>query len=144
MLVANFLINGLLSFLGKFFAMRIEGGNAALYSCLSYAFAALFFGIGLIVLLSGKGKGHAVATPLLPRPLRLYGPLLGATCASIVFFTTQLSRTVSLVVMHTIPSAVSVIGCLFLGKWLFRETIVARQLLGALLGVAAGILVVCF
>lgn len=144
-LLLNFLINGMLSLLGKYYAMKVEGANAAAYPCFSYAFAALFFAVAILLTVVGKKrKAPVTKQPPLPRPLPVVGPILGATCASIVFLSIRFARVVPLVIMNTVPSAVSIIGCLFLGKWLFRETITPRQLLGAFFGVAAAVLMVCF
>lgn len=142
MLIVNFLINGMLSLVSKYFAMRVEGGNAALFTCLSYVFASLLFSI--LLLLIGNKTRSVVSQPLMRRPLWWSGMVLGATCATIVFLTTRFSRVVPLVVLNTVPSAISIIGCLFLGKWFFGEKIVGRQIAGALLGVISGFLVVCF
>ena len=78
----------------------------------------------------------------LTRPLSLYGVLLGATCASIVYLTTTLSRTVTVVVLNTVPSVISIVGCLLLGAVLFREKITVRNLCGVILGALSVVLIV--
>ena len=42
-LITNFLINGFISLVGKYYAVRVENGNAPMYSCFSYATAALMY-----------------------------------------------------------------------------------------------------
>ncbi len=145
LLIVNFLINGAASILSKYFAVRVEGGNAAMYSCFTYAFSALLFLLLLALCTARKtpGKEKTPAVPVkLTRPLYLYGVLLGATCASIVYLTTTLSRTVTVVVLNTVPSVISIVGCLLLGAVLFREKITVRNLCGVILGALSVVLIV--
>ncbi len=140
LLAANFLINGAASFLSKYYAVRVEGGNAALYSCLTYACSALLF--ALLVPLAGRDEAEQPRKPF-PKKLLLYGGILGLTCASLVSLITMLSRTVPVVVLNTVPSAISIIGCLFVGALLFGEKITGRNLCGVLLGILSVVLIVC-
>ncbi len=133
LLAANFLINGAASILSKYFAVRAEGGNAALYSCITCACSSLLF--LLLAAAARRSKADRGGTqPPLPKPLLVYGTLLGATCSSIVCLTTTLSRTVTVVGLNTVPSVISVVGCLFLGAVLFREKITGRNVCGVVLG----------
>lgn len=63
-LLLNFLINGLCNLTGKYFAVRVENGNAALYSCLSYGFAALLYGtLNIFMLQKNRGDRSETAAP---------------------------------------------------------------------------------
>lgn len=137
LLVVNFLINGAAGILSKYFTVRVENGNAALYSCFTYAISSLLF-LGLLALYAvrktpEKERGQDTKAAL-PRPLCLYGILLGAVCASLVYLITTLSRTVTVVVLNTVPSVISIIGCLLLGALFFREKITVRNLCGVVCG----------
>ena len=141
LLAANFLINGAASFLGKYYAVRVENGSAALFSCLTYTCSSLLF----LLLLWGSRKKNTAAhsgAPL-PKKLLLFGGILGAACSGIVYLSTTLSRTVPVVVLNTVPSAISIIGCLFVGALLFREKITVRNTAGVLLGILSVVLIVC-
>ena len=73
-LACDFLINGLCGILSKYFAIRVENGNAALFTCLSYAFAALFFGITLLAI--KKSSGFKMSSkPHLPEKQKLFGEM---------------------------------------------------------------------
>ena len=140
LLAANFLINGAASFLGKYYAVRVENGNAALFSCPTYAGSSLLF---LLLLWGLRKKSAAPAGAPLPKTLLLFGGILGAACSGIVYLSTTLSRTVPVVVLNTVPSAISIIGCLFVGALLFREKITVRNTAGVLLGILSVVLIVC-
>ena len=180
LLTANFLINGAAGTLGKYFAVRVENGNAARYSCFTYAISSLLF-LTLVALyavarrsapvsvfqmkpvaeaaaasqpaaqLQPTAEAAAASQPApqmqpapqkFPRPLFRYGAVMGAACASIVYLTTTLSRTVTVVVLNTVPSAISIIGCLLVGAALFRERITAKNLCGVGLGILSVALIV--
>ena len=136
-LVLNFLINGAASFLSKYFAVHVENGNPALYSCLTYSVSSVLF-LLLLIFQRRRVKEHAP----LPQKLYLYGTVLGAACASIVYLVTSLSRTVPVVIINTVPSAISIIGCLFIGALLFKEKITRKNLLGVLLGILSVAMIV--
>ena len=141
-LMLNFIINGFCGIISKFFAVKLDNGNAALFSCLSYAFAALWF---CTVLLAARRKpyaSHEASERFLPKPVYFFGGAVGAVCASIVFFTTVLSKTVSIIVLNTVPNAVCLVGCLLIDAFLFRGKLNARQIIGAILNVLATTVIV--
>ncbi len=143
-LLLNFLINGLCNLTGKYFAVRVENGNAALYSCLSYGFAALLYGtLNIFMLQKKRGDRSETAVPF-PKKLYPYGLILGAVCATIVFCSTNLSRIVPIVILNTVPSTVSIIGCLLLGGLLFGEKITMENIVGVILGVLSALLILSF
>ena len=145
LLTVNFLINGAASVLSKYFAVRVENGNAALYSCFTYAISSMLF-LGLLALYTirkaQKKEKEPAGPATLPRPLYLYGILLGATCASIVYLVTTLSRSVTVVVLNTVPRVISIVGCLLLGAIFFREKITVRNVCGVLCGALSVLLIV--
>lgn len=138
-LITNFLINGFISLVGKYYAVRVENGNAPMYSCFSYATAALMFGAVLLVL---SLKNSAKEKEVLPKKAYGYGVALGLTCATIVCVSTVLSRIIPIVVLSTIPNIICIIGCLFVGRWLFKEKITLTGILGAVVGIAATVLLI--
>ncbi len=142
MLALNFFINGCCGVLGKYFAVRVENGNPALFSCLSYVCASVFFFIGYLIL-SSRG-GCKTESGGFPKKLYPYGMGLGAVCATIVYFTTALSRVIPIVILNTVPSVISIIGCLLVGRMLFFEKITAKNICGVISGIISAILIVNF
>lgn len=137
LLTANFLINGMLSTMGKFYAVCIEENNAALYTFLSYLSAAIL----CFLLLRFIGRKNAVNIKnSFPKRVYLYGTVLGATCSSIVFFSVVLAAVMPVVILNTIPNAMCIIGSLFLGCLLFGEKLSATRCVGALISLASIIL----
>ena len=137
-LVVNFLINGVLSTLGKFYAVRIEGGNAAMYALFSYAIAAMSFGI---VALFVHRKSHSQQT-VLPKKIYWFGTVLGAVCATIVFSTTVLARHIPVVVLNTIPNAICITGSIFIGRLLFKESITLLNMIGTVLSIISTTMII--
>ena len=141
-LILNFIINGFCGIIGKFFAVKLDNGNAAMFACLSYFFAAVLFSAVLLVVWRKSYTSHKPAEPFLPKPVYFFGGAVGAVCASIVFFTTVLSKTVSIVVLNTVPNAVCLVGCLLIDTFLFRAKLGVRQAIGAILNVLATMVIV--
>ena len=78
----------------------------------------------------------------LPKPVYFFGGAVGAVCASIVFFTTVLSKTVSIIILNTVPNAICLVGCLLIDTFLFRAKLNTRQMIGAVLNVLATTVIV--
>ena len=145
-LFCNFTINGLCGIISKFFAVKLENGNAAAFACLSYAFAAALFGAVLLTAQAKlpKSPSHGTDRGFLPKPVYLYGGIVGAVCATIVFSTTVLSRTVSIIVLNTIPNAVCLVGSLALDVLLFKGKLSVMKITGVALNVIATTVIVLF
>lgn len=144
-LVINFLFNGFCGVVSKYFAVRVANSNPAFYSCLSYAFGGVFFCIVLAVfLLHKRRKGVEAQSEPLPKKVYLYGVAVGAVCSSIGFLSTFLAKTVPIVILNTVPSAIGVIGCLLLGGIMFGERITARNIVGVIVGILSAVLIVVF
>ena len=152
-LTCNFLANGLCGIVNKFFAVRLENGNAALFSCFSYSFATILFGAILIGIWVVNKKPPAVRIcesdaekdarePFLEKKVYLFGGLVGAVCASIVFFTTILSRTVSIIILNTVPNAICLTGSLVIDFVAFKSGITVRQIIGVILNIVATAIIV--
>ncbi|MBR2474218.1 MAG: hypothetical protein IKB51_04230 [Clostridia bacterium] len=143
-LFVNFVVNGILNFLSKYFAINVENGSAALYSCLSYAFASLIFAFAVIFTHKSADKTvenekskRLLLNPFnaLEKPLYIYGIIVGAVCATIVFSTTLLSRTIPIIMLNVIPTTISLIGSLFIGLWFFKEKITVKKVIGIVLSI---------
>ena len=144
MLVINFMINGLCCILSKYVAVNVENANTAMYTFFAYLSSSVVFSI-LLMFLSMKKKGAEEEGPGLkkmPRQLYIYGAVLGVTCSSIVYLFTELSKVVTAVVINTVPSAVSFIGCLVLGRVMFKERITIKNSIGVVLGILSVVLLV--
>lgn len=142
-LFLNFLVNGFCSLIGKYFAVREVSGNVALFTCLSYAFSASLFGLCALLLTIKERKDRSGFAPL-PNKLLFLGLGLGVVCSTIAYFSTLLARSVPIVILNVVPSAISIIGCLLVGGWLFKEKIAGRNLFGVALGILSAILIISF
>ena len=130
-LVTNFLINGGLSLMSKYYAVIAKNANPALFSCGSYAIAAVGFGI----LLLGFKENRAQQAAAFPKKVYFFGGALGAVCATLVFLMVYLANAIPIVILNTVPSAICISGSVFIGRLLFKEKITAKHLFGALLSV---------
>ncbi len=137
-LTINFLINGFLGTIGKYYPVKAINPNPALYACWSYATAALVF---VILLVAFRPTLQTEKEPI-PKSIVTLAAALGATCASIIFLNTYLSRFIPIVVVSTVPNAVCIAGSLFVGYLLFKEKITPVRLIGALVSMAATVLVI--
>ena len=141
-LMLNFIINGFCGIISKFFAVKLDNGNAAMFACLSYAFATVWF-FAVLFVSQRKSRASTEANEhFLPKPVYFFGGAVGAVCASIVFFTTVLSKTVSIIILNTVPNAICLVGCLLIDAFLFRGKLNARQIIGAILNVLATTVIV--
>lgn len=147
-LVLNFLINGIASILSKYFAVYVEGGNIAIYTVITYLFASLLFALLFFILrvrtlksLSFPDKRQEEHLQPFPMKLFVYAGILGVTCSSIVYLSTFLAKTVSLVVLNTVPSAISIIGCLIVGALLYKEKITTRKCIGIISGILSALMI---
>ena len=137
----------------EFAAVRLENGIAALFSCFSYSFATILFGAILIGIWVVNKKPTAVRIcesdaeedarePFLEKKVYLFGGLVGAVCASIVFFTTILSRTVSIIILNTVPNAICLTGSLVIDFVAFKSGVTVRQIIGVILNIVATAIIV--
>lgn len=141
LLFINFAINGVLGALGKYYPLQVENNNAALYSFLSYLFAGIIY---CIIYFFFRDKSEKdTATPFnLEKRQYIYAVILGITCATIVYFSVVLSRTIPIVVLSIIPGVISLVGNLFTGAIFFKEKITLRNILGVLLGILCVVLII--
>ena len=139
-LVSSFIVNGALAIIGKYYAVCVEDANPALFSCCSYALAAVSFGC-IILFKARKSKGSII--PQFPKNIYKCSGILGAVCSTIVFLTVFLAKTVSIVILNTVPSAICIVGSSFIGFLFFKEKITKNNLFGALLSVISIVGVLC-
>lgn len=148
-LAVNFVLNGIATTMSKVFGVSVKNGNAAMYTVVTYFCAFLLFLLLFGWLKSKTGKENSARTAdgaddnLFPRKLWIYALILGATCSTIVYITTILTRTMDLAVLNTVPSAISIIGCLFVGALLYGEKITLRKCIGVICGILSVVLVIC-
>jgi len=145
-LILNFFINGVCGVVGKYFAVKVANGNAPLYSFTTYLFSSLFFALLLLDYIKKHKSTTAEPVTLkalvLPKKLYIYGAALGATCSTIVILSTILSRTIPVVILNTVPSVISIIGCLIIGTLLFHEKITTKKTIGVILGITSLFMIV--
>ncbi len=140
-LTVNTVINGLLLIIIKYYSFVENGGNSALFSFFSYVTAAVLFAVCTLCIRMrpafAQRKGSVFA-----KPLYLYGGVLGAVCATLCYLLTALSATIPVVILNTIPSVISVVGCAVVGVVFFKEKITLRWLFGVVCGIACAVLIV--
>lgn len=127
--LANFLINGAIVVIGKYYAVCVSRTNPALFSCWSYVFAAILFGIVLMT------RPKEAFSPAFPKKMYLIACGLGVVCATIVFSGVILAKIVPLVILNTVPNAICITGSLFIGGLFFKEKITPLHLVGALISI---------
>ena len=131
-LVSNFFINGTLSIISKYYAVYVDNANPALFSCCSYAIAAVSF-LCIFFFKSRKSKPSVVQE--FPKKIYGYSGILGAVCSTIVFLSVFLAKTVPIVILNTVPSAICIVGSSFIGLFIFKEKITKDNIFGTLLSV---------
>ena len=139
-IITNFLVNGALSVIGKYYAVCVTKANPALFSCISYAFAAAIFGIFLLALPRRATNGTAIK---FPKKFYALSAFVGAVCATIVFLSVFLAKTVPIVILNTVPTSVCILGSAVIGHLFFKEKITKRALCGVILGIASIVAVLC-
>ena len=148
-LLGNFIINGTCGFIGKYFAVNVPNGNAALFAFLCYAFASLFFALTLLILkikvrTKNEDKSLQKREKFLEKPLYFYGIAVGAVCATIVYFSTVLSRTIPIIILNTLPNCICLLGTLFLGVWVFKEKLTVLKVVGVILSALSTTIIILF
>lgn len=139
-IITNFLVNGALSVIGKYYAVCVTKANPALFSCISYAFAAAMFGIFLLAL---PRRATNKYTTKFPKKFYTLSAFVGAVCATIVFLSVFLAKTVPIVILNTVPTSVCILGSSVIGQLFFKEKITKRALYGVILGIASIVAVLC-
>lgn len=143
-LLLNFVINGILGVVTKHFAVNVPNGNAALYSFLSYTCASVIFLILVIVTSKNikktieKKEKTACGFNLFntfEKPLYICGIILGGVCATIVCLNTFFSNIIPIIILNIVPTAISIIGSLFIGFWFFKEKITIKKVIGIILSI---------
>ena len=72
------------------------------------------------------------------------GIAVGAVCATIVYFSTVLSRTIPLIILNTLPNAICIVGAFLLGVWIFKEKCTMRRVFGCILSAVATTVIILF
>lgn len=147
MLAVSFLSNGFVMVIQKYFSLKVENGNVALFSLLTFVFCALVMAVSYIV---SSLKNRAAATAdeneesgkrrlfkPLSRPLIICGLLLALALFVINLLITEMGKTVSSVVLFPVSSAIGLIVTALVGRIAFNEKLSVKNLIGLALGVAA-------
>lgn len=148
MLLLNFLANGAVMVVQKYFAVLVQDGNVALYSTLTFAFGAVIlyicmFALALLKQTNEQGERINQIKPL-SKSLYLYGILLAVALCSINQLVTTMAKTVPSVVLFTVSSALSIIITSIVGAVAFHEKLTVKNVIGILLGLGAIVMINVF
>lgn len=148
MLLINFLANGAVMVMQKYFAVSVAGGNVAFYSALTFSFGAVFLYLCMFTLSVVKRRDAAGERIYKIKPLSktlvLYGTLLAAALFVINQLVTTMAQTVPSVILFPVSSALSIIITCIVGAVAFHEKLTVKNVVGILLGLGAIVMVNVF
>ena len=139
-LLLNFFANSVCGIVNQFFAEKVVGGNPSVFSFLSYFSAAIITTI--LIIFSLKKPTLRLGVLKLPRRALILGGALGIICSTLLYFNTILIRMVPIVIVNTIPSIISIVGCFVLGLIFFGEKLTFKNIIGVIVGALAAVLLV--
>ena len=143
LLTVSFFMNGFAGILGKYYAMHAVNGNEAMFTLFIYIFSASIYGIAFPLYLRKKASvSGQPGFQFLPKGLYLLGILQGVVCCILMCLNTLLAKTVPAVILSSVPSAISIVGCLLTGFFFYGEKITWKNALGMLCGIASILLIV--
>lgn len=139
-LFLNFLINGFASFMGQFYSIKTTNFNGSLFSGFCYLSSSTIF---LLIILFTKIKSDTNTKVFdVPKKTLLFGGLLGIICPLIIPINSFLLRLLPVVIVNTVPSVMSVIGCAVVGFVFFKEKLSFKNILGVLAGILSTVLII--
>lgn len=146
LLFANFLANGLVMVVQKYFALKVDGANSSLFSCVTFVLCCLFMLV--CAFLSGGKKpsenvgDNAVKTENTPnKKLIVCGVFLAVAVFLINIIITEMSKSVPSIIIFPVSSAICIIIATLVGYFGFKEKLSLKKTIGLIVGVAAVIII---
>ena len=146
MLFINFLANGLVMVVQKYFALKVQGANTPLFSFLTFTLCGLFMAICFLFTI-GKNKAKTVETsqeerkPVLNKKLVICGALLALALFLINIIITEMGKTVPSIIIFPVSSAISIIIATLVGYFIFKEKLSVKKIIGLLVGISSIIII---
>lgn len=138
MLLINLFANGFIMVTQKYFALKVSGGNVAMFSFLTFLFDSLIMGVCvMIVRFFKKNSPTERQNVKLSKTLFLCGTFLAFAIFMINLLVTNLGKTVSAVILFPVSSAISIFVTTLIGGVVFKEKFSAKNVCGLILGVLA-------
>ena len=145
MLFLDFLANGFVMVVQKYFAILVPNGNVAVYSFLTFSFNTIILVAcaGCLFLFGGETDEGKRKYPYekMDKKQYVFGALLGLAVFLINWLVTTLARTVPSVVLFPVSSAISLAITTAVGAIVYKEKITLKNLCGILLGLASIIVI---
>lgn len=147
MLFINFVANGLVMVVQKYFSLKVDGGNTLLFSFVSFALCGIFMLFCFIILtikqkerdkLQGNtGKNE----PILNKKLVICGILLAFALFLINVIITEMGKKVSAIIIFPVSSAISIIIATMVGYIAFNEKLSLKKIIGLVIGIVSIIVI---
>lgn len=147
MLFVNFLANGLVMVVQKYFALKVEGANTPLFSFLTFMFGGIIMTICFLFTLF-KSKEKKIESeqveerkPVLNKRLIICGILLALALFLINIMITEMGKTVPSIIIFPVASAICIIIATLVGYLVFKEKLSVKKIIGLLVGIASIIII---
>lgn len=144
MLFINFLANGLVMVVQKYFALKVQGANTPLFSFLTFTLCGLFMAICFLFTI-GKNKATEIPQeerkPVLNKKLVICGVLLALALFLINIIITEMGKTVPSIIIFPVSSAISIIIATLVGYFIFNEKLSVKKIIGLLVGISSIIVI---
>lgn len=147
MLFVNFLANGLVMVVQKYFALKVEGANTPLFSFLTFLLGGIIMVICFLFTLC-KNKAKEIENqqdeerkPVLNKKLIICGTLLALALFLINIMITEMGKTVPSIIIFPVSSAICIIIATLVGYLVFKEKLSVKKIIGLLVGIASIIII---
>lgn len=144
MLFINFLANGLVMVVQKYFALKVQGANTPLFSFLTFILCGLFMAICFLFTVC-KNKATEIPQeerkPVLNKKLVICGVLLALALFLINIIITEMGKTVPSIIIFPVSSAISIIIATLVGYFIFKEKLSVKKIIGLLVGISSIIVI---
>ncbi len=152
MLIVGLVASGGTMVVQKVFSVLVPNGNTAMYSCLMFAFSALFlyltYFIWFFIEKTQKKNEQIENTELeninakkkwkpLPKILLICGAFLAFAVFVVNMLVTELGKTVASAVLFSVSYAISIIITILVGALYYKEKITWMNIVGILLCVGS-------
>ena len=150
MLIANFLANGFVMVVQKYFALKVEGANSSLFSCFTFSLCCLFMLVCFFVVgrKSGNNGTNDTETDSVVREEKrsnkkvvVCGLILAVAVFLINIIITEMSKTVPSIIIFPVSSAISVIIATVVGYFGFKEKLSVKKTIGLIAGIVSVIII---
>lgn len=157
LLIIDLITNGAVMVVQKYFALKVEGGNTAVFSLFTFLFCAVIMAVcALVVRLRSTDHAPALSAPersentkpdkkpFLCAKLVICAAALALALFAINYLVTEMGHYVDSVVLFPVSSAISVLITALVGAIAYKEKPNAFGIAGIVLGLVSIILLSVF